>query len=211
MIKADTYSIKGEKLEAKTTLPEEIFKVKINDKLIAQAVRVYLSNQRTAQAKTKKRSEVKGSRIKIWRQKGTGRARHGDRYAPIFVGGGRAHGPKGDENYKLNLSKRFKKQALFSALSKAFKENDVLVVEGINKIEPKTKNMASFLKKAGIEKKASLILPEIIENTVLSGRNIKNLNFLQAKQLNAYEVLNGGKLVFAKEAVDVIKKHYLKK
>ncbi len=100
----DLFLISGEKA-GKVTLPSEIFAAKINNQLMAQAVRVFLANQRKARAKTKTRGKVEGSGKKIWAQKGTGRARHGDRYAPIFVGGGISHGPTGKENFKLKMRK----------------------------------------------------------------------------------------------------------
>src|SRR3990170_5938571 len=112
----------------KTDLPEEIFAVKASPRLLAQAVRVYLANQRLAQARAKTRGEVKGSGKKIWRQKGTGRARHGDAQAPIFVGGGVAHGPTGRENYKLKLPKRLKRRALFAALTQKIEEKELVIV-----------------------------------------------------------------------------------
>ncbi|MFH1289478.1 MAG: 50S ribosomal protein L4 [Patescibacteria group bacterium] len=211
MIKVDVYSVDGKKQDKKITLPAEIFEGKINEVLISQAVRVYLSNQRRARAKVKTRSEVRGTRAKVWRQKGTGRARHGDRFAPIFVGGGRAHGPKGNENYKLRLSKKLRKQALFSSLAKSAKEERIVVVEGLSSIEPKTQKMAFLLKRVGVDKKAVIILPEVIENVIIAGNNIKNLEFFQANQLNAYEILNAGKLIFMKESLELIKKHYLTK
>ena len=122
------YNVKGQSA-GKVRLPKEIFGAKINRILMAEAVRIYLGNQRRAKAKTKDRSEVRGSRRKIWRQKGTGRARHGDRYAPIFVGGGRAHGPTGQENFRAKLTKKMKKAALFSALTTKQKQGEVLVVK----------------------------------------------------------------------------------
>lgn len=211
MIKVDVYSVDGKKQDKKITLPAEIFEGKVNEVLISQAIRVYLSNQRKARAQAKTRSEVRGTRAKVWRQKGTGRARHGDRFAPIFVGGGRAHGPKGNENYKLRLSKKLRKQALFSSLAKSARQERIVVVEGLSKMEPKTKSMNSLLKGIGINKKAVIILPEVIENAIRAGNNIKNLEFFQANQLNTYEILNAGKLIFMKESLDLIKKHYLTK
>jgi large subunit ribosomal protein L4 len=193
------------------TLPKEIFGVKVNESLMAQAVRVYLSNQRKAQAKTKSRSEVRGSRRKIWRQKGTGRARHGDRFAPIFVGGGRAHGPTGEQNYKLKMSKKMKKQALFSALTSQLKAGNVLVVKGLAKTEPKAKPMAALLHKLCDDKKSTLVLPSAIKNVIRATNNLEKTRLAQASLLNAYEVLNGGKLVLMAESIEVLKSTFLKK
>lgn len=217
MPKLDILTIQGVK-SGKIDLPKEIFAAKINPELMAQAVRVYLANQRRAKAKVKDRSEVAGSRRKIWRQKGTGRARHGDRYAPIFVGGGVAHGPTGKENYQLKMSKKMKKGALFSALTSKLKDKEILVVKGLGKIEPKTKKAVDALQKiARNEKwevgrgKLTIVLPGMIENVMRSGRNIPNLRLIQASQLNIYEVLNGGRLIFMEESVDVVKNTFLGK
>jgi len=206
----DVFTISGTK-SGKLDLPKEIFAAKVNPELMAQAVRVFLSNQRKAGAKTKSRAEVAGSRRKIWRQKGTGRARHGDRYAPIFVGGGVAHGPTGKENYKLKMSKKMKRQALFSALTSKFKDEAIFVVKELGQVEPKTKLMAQVLKKVGGNERVLLILPGEIENVIRAARNIKGVSLITANLLNTYEVLNGGRLVFMKEAIDKLKETFLKK
>ncbi|HUS51957.1 MAG TPA: 50S ribosomal protein L4 [Candidatus Bathyarchaeia archaeon] len=215
MPKVDVLSIQGRKIGL-IELPKEIFGAKVNEELMTQAVRVYLSNQRKSKAKTKRRGEVRGSRRKIWRQKGTGRARHGDRYAPIFVGGGVAHGPTGEENWKRKLTKKMRCRALFSALTSKLKAKEVLIIQGLEKVEPKTKEMVKIianlkLKKKDKEKnKISVVLPEVLENVIRAGRNIPNLNLKQANLLNTYEVLNGGKLIFMKDSIEKIRETFLK-
>ena len=114
-LKQSVYDTKGNLAES-IVLPKEIFDVKVNDPLMAQAVRVYLANQRRGTVKTKSRGEVKISTRKIYRQKGTGRARHGAASAPIFVGGGIAFGPR-QRDYSLKLNQKMKKAALFIQLS----------------------------------------------------------------------------------------------
>lgn len=215
MPKVDVFTITGRK-SGKVDLPKEIFAAQVNSQLIAQAARVYLVNQRKAGAKTKSRGEVTGSRRKIWRQKGTGRARHGDRYAPIFVGGGVAHGPTGKENYQLRMSKKMKKRALFAALTSEFKNGEILVIKGLAKVEPKTKAMIEVIKNLKLEMKngrlglkVSIILPAVLENIKRAGRNIANLRLMQASRLNTYEVLNGGKLILMKESIEVMKETFL--
>lgn len=208
MPKINIYNITGKK-SGQVTLPREIFAAKINGQLMAQAVRVYLSNQRKAHPKVKTRGEVAGSGRKIWRQKGTGRARHGDRYAPIFVGGGVAHGPTGRENYQLKMSRRMRQQALFSALTSKFKDGEIVVVQGLAKIEPKTKKMIKILKTLGQDQKLTIILPGIVENVTRAARNIKGVNLTKANLLNTYEVLNGGKLIFMKESIDKLKEIWI--
>jgi len=237
MPRVNIFTIAGKKSE-QITLPSKIFAAKVNNQLMAQAVRVYLSNQRKAGAKAKTRAEVSGSGRKIWRQKGTGRARHGDQYAPIFVGGGVAHGPTGSENYQLKMSKRMRQQALFSALTSKFKDGEIIVVKGLAKIEPKTKEMMMVLEKltrnwpcvakgyAGGAKletsraspkampaarnwKLTLVLPELIENVIRAARNIEGVKLVQANTLNTYDVLNGGKLIFMKESMDKLKEIWI--
>lgn len=212
MPKVDLYTKTGRK-SGQISLPKEIFAASINEQLMAQAVRVYLANQRKSGAKTKTRGEVKGSRRKIWRQKGTGRARHGDKYAPIFVGGGRAHGPTGKENYKLKMSKKMKRKALFSALTSKLKDKELIVVKDLVKAEPKTKEMAKIMASLPLKnkKKILLVLPEVLDNVIRAGRNLVDVDLAQANQLNSYQILNHDQLVFMKESVEKLKKVFLVK
>lgn len=210
-------STSGRKLST-LTLPREIFGAKINQALMAQAVRAYLLNQREARAKTKRRGEIQASGRKIYRQKGTGRARHGDRKAPIFVKGAKAHGPTGEQNWYCRLNKKMKRKALCSALTSKLKENEIMVVSGLDKIEPKTKEMIKVIKNLKFKtnnsqllQKATIILPEPWSNPIRAGRNLANLDLKQVSLLNTYEVLNAGYLIFAKESLDVLKKTFIKK
>jgi len=204
MPKVDVYTLAGTK-SGQMELPKAIFAAKINEPLMAQAVRVYLSNQRKARAKTKRRSEINLTKAKWFRQKGTGRARHGARSAPIFIGGGVAHGPSGQQNYQLKMAKKMKKKALFSALTSKFKANEVIVIKDLAKIEPKTKKMKLLLEKLVKDNQSTFVLSEKLENVSRSARNLKGVSLSQFNQLNTYEVLNGGKLIFMKEAVEKLK------
>jgi len=210
MPKIDLYTLAGKKM-GQVNLEKEIFGAKINPQLMAQAARVYLSNQRRAKAKVKDRSEVRGSRRKIWRQKGTGRARHGDRYAPIFVGGGRAHGPTGEENYHLKMSKKMKRQAFFSALTSKLQAQQMIALKGLGKIEPKTKKIAVIIDKLKLEGKVLLVLPSPLENVMRAARNLALLSFAQASQLNTYQVLNCDHLILMEESLGKISETYLSK
>lgn len=208
------FNTQGKQIK-KISLPQEIFAVKPNLNLVAQAVRVHLANQRQGTSKVKNRGEVKGSRRKIWRQKGTGRARHGDRYAPIFVGGGVAHGPRGDRNYKLKLSKKMRRQALFSALTKKLSDQELFLVSGFDKLEPKTKFIYQTLKtlrkntgKAGL--KQTIIVTRDAETVRRAARNIDQLQLLTARQLNTYRVVNAGTIYVMDDAVESIKNTFLK-
>ena len=204
------YSVKGLK-SGTMTLPKEIFGVNVNEKLLAQAVRVYLSNQRLGTASTKTRGEVRGSSRKIYRQKGTGRARHGSIRAPIFVKGGLAFGPR-PRDFELSLPKKMKKAALFSALSAKLKIGEVKVVQGFEKIEPKTKIVADSLKKLKNGKKKTLLVTAgEAKNLYRAGRNIEGVQVLSANMLNAYSVLNNRSIIFMKESIETLKESFLKK
>jgi large subunit ribosomal protein L4 len=204
-MKISIYDKNGKKTDKSMVLPKEIFEVKINLPLMAQAVKVFLANQRTASPKTKTRSEVSGSTRKILRQKGTGRARHGDNKAPIFVGGGKAHGPIGVKK-RLTLSKKMRQAALRSALSSKAKEGVIFIVDDLTKIAPKTKQAVKFIDNLGIgDKKATLYLSENNDNIIRAFGNLPNIVIGLANKLNAYQALSSGRIIFTKEAVKVLK------
>lgn len=206
------YNLKGEE-EKKLVLPKEIFSVEVNPKLLAQYVRVYLANQRQGTASTKTRGEVAGSTRKIYRQKGTGRARHGSIKAPIFVGGGVVGGPK-PRDYHLSLTKKQKRKALFAALSLQLKAKNICgLSSSALKIAPKTKNIDQFLKTFKISsQKIMFVLPKMEKNNLLlAAANISNVSFSDVFSLNAYQILNQEKIIFMEEALPVLEKHFLRK
>lgn len=200
MLKAKTYSLKGTKLE-ETSLPKE-FGEKENLSLLAQAVRVYEERSHIGFAKTKTRSEVNRTTKKVYKQKGTGGARHGARSAPIYVGGGTAHGPKPVRRV-LTLPKKMTKLALFQALSLKLSKNEVLVVSGIDKLA-KTNDAGDFLTRiakaeAIKSKKFTFVLSE---KNISVKRYLKNLEGIKVdiyRDLNVFNVLFGGNLIFDKE------------
>jgi len=192
-------------------LPKEIFGAEVNKSIITQAVRVYLANQRQGNASTKSRGEINMTTAKWYRQKGTGRARHGAKSAPIFVHGGVAHGPK-PKDYSLKLPKKMKKVALISALSAKLLDGQIKVLTGLEKMTPKTKNVAALLKKLGLENSRTLLItPEGarkgFENVYRASKNIEGIEILNSKTLNAYEVLDNKMILFMKAAVDVLKEN----
>lgn len=207
-LKLSVYDLTGKVVES-FSLPKEIFGVEINKSLITQAIRVFLFNQRRGTVKTKSRGEVNISTRKIYRQKGTGRARHGAASAPIFVGGGIAFGPK-PRDYSLRLNQKQKKSALASALSSKLKDGEIMVVKGLVKVEPKTKNIANLLNALGLNKKKNTILlvtpkaSKEFDNIAKAARNIAGVEVRGANVLNAYEVLKAKNILFAKEAVEVL-------
>ncbi len=200
------YDIEGKELKT-VELPKEVFAVTKNNSLLAQAVRVYLVNQRQGNVKVKTRSEVIGSTRKIYRQKGTGKARHGAIKAPIFVGGGVAHGPK-QKDYNLKFNKKEKKIALYGALSIKLKEKKVFGLdEKALVMKPKTKTVVNFLKKLELIGKNNLMILKKMEtnNLVLAMRNISNLTFTDVNSLNPYLVLKSSSLIFVENSLEVFK------
>lgn len=191
----------------KVTLPAELFAAKINKVLMAQAVRVYLSNQREGSASTKTRGKVEGSTRKIYRQKGTGRARHGGIRAPVFVGGGIVFGPS-PRDFTLAFPKKMRRAALASALTSAFGEGKMIVVSGLGSIA-KTKIMAKSLENVGITGPALFVTGRGTEVGARAARNIDSLDTMPAQNLHAYTVLSHRKLVFMKEAIDLLKQTFV--
>lgn len=182
------------------TVSDEIFGAAINKELLSQAIRVYLSNLRQGTSRVKTRSEVTGSRRKIWKQKGTGNARHGAKSAPIFVGGGVAHGPKGIENWNLSLSKMMKKKALITALS-AQAEN-IVVADSLSEIEGKTKNAARFLETINVTgKKVLLVLDEASSEVIRAFNNIPEVTVMQDALVNALSVASVESIIMTKSAL----------
>jgi large subunit ribosomal protein L4 len=201
------------KVVGKVSLPAEMFGNTVNKVLLAQAVRVYLANQRQGNASTKTRGEVDGSTRKIYRQKGTGRARHGSVRAPIFVKGGIVFGPK-PRDYSLALPQKMKRKALFSALSAKVKDNEITVIDGLTGIKPKSKVFAEMLKKLGVaDKKQHLLFVTSgdVSAVIRAGRNVPGVYFLPSKQVNTYEVLAAKRLIVMKDAVSEMSSHFLKK
>jgi large subunit ribosomal protein L4 len=184
-------------------LPKEFFGKKVNKRLLSQAVRIYLTNQKTLLASTKTRGEITASKIKIYAQKGTGRARHGAISAPIFVGGGIVFGPKPRE-VRLNLPKKMRQAALCHALSSKLAEESIAGLSGTEKATGKTKELVSLLNKLLKEKKekTSLIVTEgKADNILRAVKNIKGADTLPVNLINAYEILRHDFLLLTKEAV----------
>lgn len=189
--------------DGEVSLSEGVFGVKPNKVLLAQAVRVYLARQRSAQADVKTRSEVNKTTKKLYRQKGTGGARHGARSAPLFVGGGSAHGPKANENYELSLSKKMARAALLSALSDKAKSGKIILAD-IEGVEPKTKTLNAFLRKT-ISGPATIVHAGS-RNLLRAARNLGNVEIERVETLNTYQVLNSKTLVLTKEALGFLEK-----
>lgn len=187
------------------TLPAEFFGQKPNSQLIAQAVRVYLANQRVGHASTKTRGMVEGSTRKIYKQKGTGRARHGAIRAPIFVGGGIVFGPL-PRDYSLKFPQKMKRAALASALSSQLSAGNIVIVSGFSNLKPKTKLMASALNAVGRTKNTLLVVSQDADMVARAARNIKGIDIVPVTDMHTYGVMTHGKIVFMKEALTALKK-----
>jgi large subunit ribosomal protein L4 len=209
-MKINLYNQKGEKV-GKTDLPDEIFNVEINSDLLHQVIVSQMANKRQSSAHTKDRGDVSGGGKKPWRQKGTGRARHGSRRSPIWVGGGVTFGPKSEKNYKKTIPQKMKRKALFMALSSKVNDDELILIDDLGMKEPQARIAQSILEKLPLSDKSGLVvLSEPDKNIVLSFRNIPKTESIQAKDLNAMKILSFKKLIMTPDSVVKIKETFLK-
>jgi large subunit ribosomal protein L4 len=201
-MKTDIYKKDGKKTGS-IDLPESVFAVKWNPDLVHQVVHSMLSNARagTAQAHTKDRSEVRGGGKKPWKQKGLGRARHGSRRSPIWVGGGVTFGPRKEKDYSKKINKKMSKVALYSTLSKKNMDGEILFVESLDLKTPKAKDAKNILKVFGeikgyedlVTKKENTALITTVENnlnTKKSFANFGNVKVTELRNLNPVDLLS---------------------
>ena len=190
-------------------LLDKIFSVKINSKLVNSVLYKTNANYKGRHAKTKQQNEVSGPTSKIYAQKGTGNARHASRKAPIFVGGGIAHGPKGELSYKKRkLNKSEKKQSIASLISKKMKDKNLIVFSDFNSEIKKTKEMYKIIKK--YEMLNSLIILDKVskEKIEKSIRNIPNIKITDINHFSAFDVIKFKKIVFTETSVKELEKRY---
>ncbi len=199
-IQAIIYDQKG-KEAGKITLPERVFAAKWRADLVHQVVESMRSNKRAGTADTKGRGEVRGGGKKPWKQKGTGRARHGSSRSPIWVGGGVTHGPLAEKNYKRKISKKMRAQALFSVLTQKMKDGEIIFVDSLVLSEPKTKAGVEVVKNLGkalgakdlAGSKKPRILTALFERNVNAEKSLRNIGAVEisyVKNLNPVDVLN---------------------
>ena len=206
-MKIETFDIngKGKSIE----IPEKIFSAKVNEKLISHAFYSNNANTKLRIAKTKQRNEIIGSTKKIYAQKGTGGARHASKKAPIFVGGGVAHGPKGGGNYKVRkLNKKEKKLSLISIFSKKNKDKLLSVFEDFKTKISKTKEFSEFIKKYQIENCLIVVDKNSKKNIELSARNIPNIKITMVEFLNIFDILKYKKIIFTISAIKIIEERF---
>lgn len=207
MIYAPSYNIKGEAGE-KITLPKQLFETKAPQGLVAEAARMFLANQRRARAKTLTRGKVEGSTRKIYRQKGTGRARHGSVRAPIFVGGGIVFGPSGEQNYKLGMLHKMKKRAFLGALGEKAFNKEVVVMTGSDMGKGKAREAEKFLKGIGkADIRTLVVVGKGQEKVKRAFGNLEKVTVAGVDNLNSYLVLAHRRIVITTEAVEEMKKY----
>ena len=182
------------------TLSDVIFGAEIKGAVLHAAVRTYLMNQRQGTQSTLTRTEVSGGGKKPWRQKGTGRARQGSTRSPQWTHGGIALGPK-PRDYRVDMNKKTKRVALYSALSAKVAAGDLIVVDDIKCEGYSTKTIANMLSAIGADRKALIVLPEVNSFVVKSAANIPGVKTTLATTINVYDILNANKFVVSKAAV----------
>ena len=207
-MKIKTLDIIGNKPET-VDISDKILKSKVNNKLIKQVVDWQLNHLKARTAKTKQRNEIKGSTIKIVPQKGSGGARHASRKAPIFVGGGVAHGPKGN-NYKVKkINKKIRKLALAQMLSKKNDNKNFFVFGDVKKEIKKTKEFNKFLIEHNLENSLIILDKNTFKNIFKSARNIKNIKLIEDEGANIYDLLKYKNVLFSLTSIKKIEKRLL--
>jgi len=201
-MQVDLRNIAGEKI-GEVELRDDIFGIEPNGPVMHQALVRQLANRRLGTHKTKSRGEVARTKAKWYRQKGTGRARHGSRNAPIFVGGGVAHGPK-PRRYTQKMPRKMRRLALRSALSAKFAEERIIVLDAIEFDTPKTRTMVDALQSLNVDSSAVILLPDRNENVERSANNLPRVKTLQAHYLNVHDLLKYDYVILPTGALTVV-------
>jgi len=206
-MKIDSISINGKVEEF--IISEKIFSSDVNNKLIADVLYSQIANSKQRVAKTKQRNQIIGSTAKIYAQKGTGNARHASKKAPIFVGGGVAHGPKGNVYKIRKLNKKKRKMSLISAISQKTKDKKLIIFEDVKDKINKTKEFNKFLKKNKISNVLIVLDSTSKKNIELSARNIANIKLIDTSYLNTYDILKYKQIMFTKSSTKELEKRLL--
>jgi len=209
-MKVDVYNQKGE-VSGSVNLPKEIFDVKFNADLVHQIVVSLASNSRQTSAHTKNRAEVRGGGRKPWRQKGTGRARHGSIRSPLWKGGGVTHGPRKERVFEKDIPKKMRRKALFMVLAQKLKDKQLLILDRVETENSKTKEVADFLQKLPCKDQSRLVAtPDYNKKTFLATRNIKKTAIKEARNLNVLDLLNYKYLLMPKSAIKTLQETFVK-
>lgn len=189
-------------------LSNRVFSVEWNADLVHQALVAQLANRREPLAHAKGRGEVRGGGKKPWKQKGTGRARHGSIRSPIWKGGGVTFGPNKDRNFSKKINAKMNRLAIFAVLSKKVEENQLKVFETFGAVADKTKDWNIFLKSVIDLRSNALIIPTAGNNINKMISNIKNVSSISPKSLNVYDLLKAKNIIIEKQTVSEIENHY---
>lgn len=202
------YNIKGDKVGS-LTLEASLFDVKPSPALLHEAIVAQQANSREAIAHTLTRGEVTGSSKKPWKQKGTGRARHGSTKSPIWIGGGITFGPRNERNFSLKINKRAKRKALAMILSEKVATDRFIAVDTLELKDGKTKELLAILKNLPISKKKTLIiLPPQQKDVAIAAQNVKGIQTMPANTLNVVDLLKTDVVLISKEAVEMVTQIY---
>ena len=206
-MKIDKFNIDGKKESIEVM--DKIFSAKINKKLISGVLYKINANLKGRKAKTKQKNEITGSTSKIYAQKGTGNARHASRKAPIFVGGGIAHGPKGESNYKTRkLNKNEKKLSVASLLSDKNKSSNLIIVSDFKSEIKKTKEMKKILDKFQASNCLVILDKASKEKVVKSLNNLPNIKTTDINHFSAFDIVKFQKVIFTETSVKELEKRY---
>jgi len=210
MTKVKLYSQDG-KSTKEITLKKEIFNVKANPVLVQQAIRTQEANSRKVIAHTKDRSDVRGGGRKPWRQKGTGRARHGSIRSPLWKGGGVTFGPRNNKNYSLKINKKAKKKALLMTLSDKCSHKKITVLDEMKLAEIKTKELMAIINKLKIKNSVLIVLPKSDKKIIKSANNIPKISTINANSLNVIDVVKNNNLLILKDSLKIIEETFTTK
>lgn len=205
-MQVQVYSKSGQPTGRTLELPEDIFGIQPNEHVLYLSVKQYLASLRSGTHKAKEKSELSGSTRKLHKQKGTGGSRKGSIKNPLFRGGARIFGPR-PRDYSFKLNKKVKSLAKVSALSSKFSANQLRIVEDFNYDQPKTKQYLEFLDGMGIKGRVLHVLPELVDNLYLSGRNIPGVEVSLVDGLNVYEILNASTVLLTERSVELLKEN----
>ncbi len=208
MPRVKLYNQEGKEVGTKD-LPARIFGVTPNPVAVERAVVTQRANARVAIAHTKTRAEVRGGGKKPWKQKGTGRARHGSSRSPIWKGGGVTFGPRKDRNFSMKMNKKERQRALFMTLSDKVVNGNLLVLDALEVAAIKTKPFVGMLKKLPVKNTVLLVIPSKNETLERSARNVPGVTVIRADSLNVIDVLNHLSIVMPEQSIEVIEKTFL--
>jgi large subunit ribosomal protein L4 len=206
MPKVALFNIQGDKI-GEIELSDDVFGAEVRSDIMHRAVVNFLANQRLGTASTLTRAEVAGGGRKPWRQKGTGRARHGSIRSPLWRKGGIVFGPK-PRSFNISMPKKMKRFALKSALSAKTKDNQLILLYSLTMEAPKTKQMVSILDNLKVAKKSLIVIADKDENVVKSARNIPGVKATYVNTINVYDILNHDYLIMTKEAAKLVEEVY---